>query len=338
MKVVTVVGARPQFIKAAPVSRALAEGGHEEVLVRTGQHYDPELSDRFLDELALEPAIDLGIGSEPERVGKLRRALVPLLEAERPDRVIVYGDTDSTRAGAVAASESGRMLAHVEAGLRSGNLSMPEERNRVIADHCAHLLFCPDDESASTLVREGVLGRILVTGDVMADALSAFGDGGRAPGDGFVLATIHRAENTDDGERLTSIVEAIAGLGRRVVFPVHPRTRDALVRLSLDVPTEVEVVEPLGYRDMIAHLRAAHAILTDSGGIQKEAAWVGVPCITIRSATEWRATVRAGWNRLVPAQAPAIIEAVRAARPPEGGPVEVQTGAARLIVAALEAG
>ncbi len=335
MNVVTIVGARPQFIKAAPVSRVLAEAGHREILVHTGQHYDPELSDRFLSELGLNPDIELGVGSEPGRVGEMCRRLVSVLGDHRPDRVLVYGDTDSTRAGAVAASEAGRVLAHVEAGLRCGDLSMPEERNRLVADHCAQLLFCPDDGSAANLVRERASGDVLVVGDVMVDALDSLSEGGAAPVSPYVLATIHRAENTDDAGRLAQIAEALGSLGERVIAPLHPRTRAALDATGVSLGP-VEIVEPLGYRDMIAHIRNARVVVTDSGGLQKEAAWLGVACVTIRDVTEWPATVHAGWNVLVPADAGAIRAAVRGISRPDVSGLRFAAGASRRVVQELE--
>jgi len=352
MKIASVVGARPQFIKAAPVCRALRRSGfHAEILIHTGQHYDPSMSDVFFKELDI-PAPDhhLGIGSAShgEQTGAMLAAVERILLAERPDAVLVYGDTNSTLAGALAAAKLSIPTAHVEAGLRSFNRRMPEEINRVVADHLAALLFCPSENAAANLAREGITAGVHVVGDVMADALESVGARAAArstilerlglrPG-GFLLATIHRAENTDDPVRLQSILTAFAGIPETIVFPVHPRTRKTLAALGdphRALP-RLRTIDPVGYLDMAWLERSARLIMTDSGGVQKEAYWLGVPCLTLRDETEWVETVEAGWNRLVGADTEAIVGAVAAFRPPAARPpLYGGTGAADRIVEIL---
>ncbi len=351
-KIVSVVGARPQFIKAAPVCRALRGGParHAEILVHTGQHYDPAMSDVFFDELGI-PAPDhhLGVGSGPHgaQTGAMLAGIERILMDERPDTVLIYGDTNSTLAGALAAAKMGIPAAHVEAGLRSYNRRMPEEINRVAADHVASLLFCPSQSAADNLAREGIIRGVHVVGDVMADALA---DGSRRaegrssvlsrlglePGS-FLLATIHRAENTDDASRLRAIVDAFGRIGEPIVFPVHPRTRRALAALG-DPQTGIaslKAIEPVGYLDMIMLERSARMILTDSGGIQKEAYWLGVPCLTLRGETEWVETVEAGWNKVVGTDGAAIVRAVREFQPPASRPELYGGPGASALIASL---
>jgi UDP-GlcNAc3NAcA epimerase len=301
VKVLSVVGNRPQFIKSGPVSVALRDAGLDEVVLHTGQHWDAEMSAVFFDELGLpEPAYRLDLRTA--ETAAMEPAIRGVAAPERPDWVLVYGDTNSTLAGAEAAGEVA--VAHVEAGLRSGDLSMPEERNRIAVDRISQLLLPPDERSRATLERDGVAGRIEVVGDVMADAslrcapiarerseiLSRLGV---APG-GYVVATIHREANVRP-ERLARILEGLGRIGERVVFPAHPRTRSLLG----DVPPNVRLVEPLGYLDMAALASQARVIVTDSGGLQKEAYWYGVPCVTARPSTEWVDTVEVGANVLV---------------------------------------
>ncbi|HUZ82298.1 MAG TPA: UDP-N-acetylglucosamine 2-epimerase (non-hydrolyzing) [Gaiellaceae bacterium] len=298
-KVLSVVGNRPQFIKSAPLSVALREAGIDEVVLHTGQHWDPGMSQVFFDELGIpEPAhrLDLRTSDPVAMTGPIRE----VVEAERPDWVLVYGDTNSTLAGAHAAGEE-VPVAHVEAGLRSFDLSMPEERNRIEVDRLSALLLCPDERSSSQLAEEGVPGRREVVGDVMADATRLFERTARrlelpyaTP---YVAVTIHRQANTES-ERLGEIVDALNGTARRFVFPVHPRTRHALDRQGLRLAPHVEVVEPLGYFEMLALVAGAGRVVTDSGGLQKEAYWLGTPCVTLRPSTEWVDTVTAGANRL----------------------------------------
>jgi UDP-GlcNAc3NAcA epimerase len=318
MRVLSVVGNRPQFIKSAPMSVALRDAGIDEVVLHTGQHYDRELSQVFFDELGL-PAPDHALELRSADVALMRPAIGAILLAERPEWVLVYGDTNSTLAGAEAAVAAGIPVAHVEAGLRSGDLSMPEERNRIAVDRIAELLLAPDKRSRATLEAEGVGGRIEVVGDVMADATRRFAPLARervklehAPGT-YVVATVHREANVRP-ERLARIVEGINRIEEPVVFPAHPRTRTALEGLDL----RAELVPPLGYLEMVALASQARVILTDSGGLQKEAYWHGVPCVTMRPSTEWVDTVVAGGNVLVDDDPDAIERAVREARmPPE---------------------
>ncbi|MFZ1506948.1 MAG: UDP-N-acetylglucosamine 2-epimerase (non-hydrolyzing) [Anaerolineae bacterium] len=323
MKIVTIVGARPQFIKAAPVSQALA-GQHQQILIHTGQHYDREMSDLFFDELHIpRPDYELGIGSGPHgrQTGQMLQRIEEALLAEKPAWVLVYGDTNSTLAGALAAVKLQIPVAHVEAGLRSFNRAMPEEHNRVLTDHCADLLLCPTQTAVNLLAAEGITRGVFLVGDVMVDALLAHGALAARHAtlarhldlrpQGFALATIHRPYNTDDPARLVAILAALAGLAMPVVFPVHPRTRAALTRAGLTPPANVIALDPIGYLDMLALEQAAALILTDSGGVQKEAYCFAVPCITLRPETEWVETVQAGWNRLAWGDAAQVIEAAQ---------------------------
>jgi UDP-GlcNAc3NAcA epimerase len=338
VKALSVVGNRPQFIKSGPVSVALRDAGIEEVVLHTGQHWDRELSDVFFEELGLSPPryrLDLHT-PDPEA---MRPGIRDAVERERPDAVLVYGDTNSTLAGAEAAGDAAVPLAHVEAGLRSGDLSMPEERNRIAVDAVSALLLCPDERSRETLVAEGVPGRIEVVGDVMADACFSLGPLARERSDilgrlgleaaGYVVATIHREANVRP-ERLARIVDGLGRVGEQVVFPAHPRTRAALGA----VPANVSVLEPLGYVDMAALASQARVIVTDSGGLQKEAYWYGVPCVTARPSTEWVDTVEAGANVLVDDDPEALAGAVAAARMPEERPPLYGDGHASERVAA----
>jgi UDP-GlcNAc3NAcA epimerase len=322
MKVVSVVGARPQFIKAAVVSRALREAGLLEVLVHTGQHYDPGLSEVFFRELDIpSPDYHLGIGggTHGENTGRMIEAIERVLLEERPDWVLVYGDTDSTLARAIAAVKLHIPVAHVEAGLRSFNRRMPEEINRVLTDHASDILFAPTETAVKNLRREGIPEeRVHLVGDVMYDAALLYGEKAERHSDvltrlglspkGYVLATIHRADNTDSPERLRVILEALAEVNRwvPVVFPVHPRTRERIKRFGLDSALEVLVMTDLvmtdlvGYLDMIKLEKNAQLIVTDSGGVQKEAFFYRVPCVTLREEAEWVELVSAGWNTLCP--------------------------------------
>jgi len=314
MKLLTVVGARPQLIKAAPVTRALREAGHEEILVHTGQHYDYEMSQVFFDELALpRPDVELGVGSGKPgwQVAQTLIELEPVITSTRPAWVIVYGDTNSTLAGALAANKTRVPLAHVEAGLRSFNRDMPEEHNRVLTDHVADLLFCPTGTAVANLEREGIKRGVHLVGDTMLDALLQFLPLARSRPSSldrlgvttkkYALATVHRAYNVDVPERLASIATALSALELPVVFPIHPHTRErAAEALGERIwGANVQVVEPLGYLDMLVLEENAALILTDSGGVQREAYFLGVPCVTLRPETEWVETVEAGWNVVV---------------------------------------
>ena len=342
MNLITIVGARPQFIKAAPVSAALlATGAIRERILHTGQHFDDDMSAVFFRELGIAPpAWNLGIGGGPHgaMTGAQLAAIETILVAEKPDAVLVYGDTNSTLAGALAAVKLHIPVAHVEAGLRSFNRRMPEEINRVLTDHVSRWLFAPTDSAVVNLKREGIEGgHVHQVGDVMLDAALRFAKvaaarparpavaaalGGRA----FALATVHRAENTDEPERLRAIVGALRALSGEidVVWPLHPRTRKVLTALGVDVDGQkpLHVVGPLGYLDMIELQAAAQLIVTDSGGVQKEAFFFGKPCVTLRDETEWVELVEAGWNRLAPpTSVDALTSAFRAAIGSTGRPV-----------------
>jgi UDP-N-acetylglucosamine 2-epimerase len=338
MKVLTVVGNRPQFIKSGPVSAALREAGIEEVGLHTGQHWDRALSDVFYAELALpEPRYRLDLHTAD--VETMRPPIAAVLEQERPDWTLVFGDTNTTLAGTQAAGDTGIRVAHVEAGLRSGDLSMPEEHNRIAVDAVAELLLCPDERSRETLLREGVPGSIDVVGDVMADACfqlapiarersGILAEHGVEPGK-YVAATIHRAANVQP-ERLGRIVDGLGRIGERVLFPAHPRTRSVLG----EVPSNIEVFDPVGYLDMAALVSQARVLVTDSGGLQKEAYWYGVPCVTARPSTEWVDTVELGANVLVDDDPERLAAAVAAARMPDERPPLYGDGHAAERVAA----
>ncbi len=302
MKVVSIVGNRPQFIKAAPTSVALRERGLEEVVIHTGQHYDRELSQVFFEELGLEePRYRLDLRTADTDL--MRPAIKDRLIEEQPDWALVYGDTNSTLAGAEAAVELGIRLAHVEAGLRSGDLSMPEEHNRIETDRIAQLLFAPDERSRETLAREGVEGHVEVVGDVMADATRLFEPIARERvrvkrPEPYAVLTIHREANTEP-ERLRGLISTLDATGWTFVFPAHPRTRNAMEANDIRPGPGIELIEPVGYLEMLALVARASRVVTDSGGLQKEAYWLRVPCITLRPSTEWVDTVLAGANTLV---------------------------------------
>ena len=318
MKIVTVVGARPQFVKAAVVSKAFArQGGITELIVHTGQHYDAGLSTVFFEEMRIpDPSHNLNVGSgrHGQQTGRMLAKVEAVLSAERPDAVLVYGDTNSTLAGALAAVKLGIPVAHIEAGLRSYNRQMPEEINRVLTDHASDLLFAPTLTATANLSKEGIpASRVHLTGDVMLDAVRQYEPAARSrkilsalgiEPKKFNLATIHRAENTDDVDRLTTIFRALAKVSSkiRVVLPLHPRTRNALDRLGLlsAAPKTLTMTDPVGYLDMLALEAGALVVVTDSGGVQKEACFCGVPCVTVREETEWPELIDAGWNTLAP--------------------------------------
>ena len=353
MRICSIVGARPQFVKLAMLCRAIeAREGWTHRIIHTGQHYDRGLSDVFFDELGI-PAPDhhLGVGSGPhgEQTGEMLKRLEPVLTAEKPDWVLLYGDTNSTLAGAVAASKLGQRTAHIEAGLRSYRRSMPEEINRVAADHLSDLLLCPTPLAMANLRKEGLEARAVLTGDVMYEAAVAFRQisesrGGPLaeawrPGE-FALATVHRAENTDDPEKLREIVGALDQIARTispVVWPVHPRTRKRLA--DIDCPaTAVTMMEPASYFDMLLLEGRARMVLTDSGGVQKEAYFFRVPCITLRDETEWEETLENRCNVLAGAGKSAILAA--ASGIDRAGPWEAVYGdgkAGEAILEALEA-
>jgi UDP-N-acetylglucosamine 2-epimerase len=339
MKVLSVVGNRPQFVKSAPLSLALRDAGIDEVVLHTGQHHDRELSQVFFDELELAaPAYRLDLHSaDPDAMTpRIRDAL----DREQPDWVLVYGDTNSTLAGARAAAAARVPVAHVEAGLRSGDLTMPEERNRIEVDRVAQLLFAPDERSRETLAAEGVRGHVEVVGDVMRDALDLFTpialENAPVRQDPYAVLTIHRASNTEP-DRLRRLLARIGATGWTFVFPVHPRTQRVLVEHRIASSTNVEAVEPLGYLEMLALVAGAGRVATDSGGLQKEAYWLRVPCVTLRSSTEWIDTVRVGANALFDVDGPGDLgDLLESARFPDDAPVLYGDGrAAGHIAAAL---
>lgn len=330
MNIITVVGARPQFIKAAAVSRAFAESNRagrkpsiRERIVHTGQHYDDNMSKVFFDELRIpRPAVNLEVGSGPHgrQTGAMLERLETIFLEEQPDWVLIYGDTNSTLAGALAAVKLHIPVAHVEAGLRSFNRRMPEEINRVMSDHVSELLFCPTETAVNNLREEGVTGGVHLVGDVMYDSVLFNTKLAESKSDviarlnltskSYYLATIHRAENTDDPIRLTGILDAFAQIETPIVLPLHPRTRKTLGERLGRFDGTVRVIDPVPYLDMLMLEKHARIILTDSGGVQKEAYWFGVPCITLRDETEWVELVHAGYNRLVGAIPTAINAAV----------------------------
>ena len=322
MKVVTVVGARPQFIKAGALSAHLRPH-HREILVHTGQHYDYAMSELFFEELALAPPdyhLGVGSGAHGAQTGAMLAAVEDVLQKERPDAVIVYGDTNSTLAGSLAGVKLRVPVAHVEAGLRSFNRAMPEEINRVVADHVATWLFAPSASAAEQLGREGITAGVHVVGDIMLDALRVHRDSALARSRalerlglrprGYYVATMHRAENVDDADILRGLLEAMSRLDLPVVLPLHPRTRERMRQFGLGPGPAVQIVEPVGYLDMLALQAQAACVLTDSGGVQKEAYYLRVPCVTMRRETEWTETAATGWNAVAGTDPQRIVAAV----------------------------
>jgi UDP-GlcNAc3NAcA epimerase len=349
VRVLTVIGNRPQFIKAAAVSDRLRAVG-DEVLVHTGQHYDDELSRVFFDELGLprpEHHLELGGGSNSAQTARMLAALEPLVAETAPDTVLVYGDTNSTLAGALAGAQARVPVAHVEAGMRSYDRAMPEELNRVLTDHASDLLLCSSERAAENLRAEGVNGSIDVVGDVMVDVALLLGPRARERTDvlerygvqpgAFVLITVHRAGNVDDPARLERLIELLEALQLPAVLPLHPRTARRLEEAGLRgrVERAVRVAPSLGYLDFTALLQHARAMLTDSGGVQKEAYLAGVPCVTLRDTTEWTETVDAGWNVLVDLDREAALAALERPRPAAHPPLYGDGHAGERVVAAL---
>jgi UDP-GlcNAc3NAcA epimerase len=331
-KILTIIGARPQFVKAAMLSHAIRSSARfEEVIVHTGQHYDPSMSDIFFEQLGIpvpEHALGISGGGHGEMTGRMLIALEPVMLQEAPDLVLVYGDTNSTLVGSLAAAKLHIPIAHVEAGLRSFNRRMPEEVNRVLTDHMSELLFCPTENALQNLVAEGINRGVHLVGDIMFDAVLHFGRIAKdlskcdlhrqLPAGGYVLATIHRQENTDDPQKLTRIVEALVRLSHEmpVVLPLHPRTRDRLAAMGFTDGLKsngMNVIEPLGYLEMLAMEQMAGLIVTDSGGVQKEAYFFQVPCLTLRDQTEWGELITMGWNRLVDVLNADIVDVARGA-------------------------
>ena len=303
MKILTVIGARPQFIKASPVSHALLGAGVEEVIVNTGQHYDVNMSELFFKELEIPGAkYDLGVGSgtHGEQTGEMLKKLEPVIEKENPDWVLVYGDTNSTLAGALAASKLHIPIGHVEAGLRSFNREMPEEINRVLTDHVSNLLFCPSDVSKENLKKEGITNGVHVVGDVMYDIFRKFEHQfpGGNPHDEYCLLTMHRAENTTK-DVLQKRIRQISEVALKVVYPIHPRTKKCLKEYSITIPENLLLIEPVGWLELMGLVKHAKFVFTDSGGLQKEALWHGKYCFTLRNETEWIETVEQKSNFII---------------------------------------
>lgn len=333
MKITSIVGARPQFIKAAALSREIRKS-HLETLVHTGQHYDYKMSGVFFDGLEI-PApdvnLEVGSGSHGQQTGKMLEAIEKLFLTTRPDRVLVYGDTNSTLAGALAAAKLHIPVVHVEAGLRSFNKKMPEEVNRILTDHVSDLLLCPSDTAVKHLQSEGITRNVHMVGDVMLDILNwarerlngkskaMLGDLG-VQEKGYLLATVHRSENTDEPDRLRAILGAFNEVNEPILFPVHPRARKQIAASGFQVAPHVRLIEPLGYSEMVAAASSARMILTDSGGLQKEAYWLQVPCVTLREETEWVETVATGWNKVVGSNSAAIVQSVKTFSPPAAHP------------------
>ncbi|HEY1775715.1 MAG TPA: UDP-N-acetylglucosamine 2-epimerase (non-hydrolyzing) [Solirubrobacteraceae bacterium] len=351
MRVATVVGNRPQFVKAAAVSPPLRER-HEEILIHTGQHHDEELSSVFFEELGLprpDHSLEIAGGSNSSQLGRMLAELAPLLASIEPDVVLVYGDTNSTLAGALAAADGDLPLVHVEAGMRSFDRTQPEERNRVLADQLSALLLCSSAQAAAQLQSEGVPGQTVLVGDVMVDVALTLRERALARTDvparygvepgSYVLATAHRPANVDDPAALERLVVVLEAIAEPVIMPLHPRTLARLERHHLDAraAAAASLTPPLGYLEFAALLHNARAVLTDSGGVQKEAYLAGVPCVTLRERTEWDDTVAAGWNTLVSLDAQAAVAALERTPPPERPPLWGEGDAGRRIVAALEA-
>jgi len=322
MKIITVIGARPQFIKAAAVSRILREK-HQEILVHTGQHYDENMSEVFFQELDIpKPDYNLNIGSgnHGEQTGKMLIELEKIYINEKPDLVLVYGDTNSTLAAALCASKLLIPVAHIEAGLRSFNMKMPEEQNRILTDHLSKSLFAPTETAVNNLHKEGISKGVYNVGDVMFDAVLKFKDLSYKKmdlldklglnGEEFILSTIHRAENTNYIDRLENIIGALSESNKKIVLPLHPRTKKYINEYGLKVGENVQIIEPVGYLEMVLLESMSKKIVTDSGGVQKEAFFLGKPCITMRDETEWVETVQNGWNMLTGTDKDKIIDGI----------------------------
>jgi UDP-GlcNAc3NAcA epimerase len=347
MRIASIVGARPEFVQVAPVSRALRRN-HQEILIHTGQHYDDLMSRAFFDQLEIpSPDYNLGVGSGPQgwQTGEILQRLEQVLLNQMPDLVIVRGDTNSTLAGALAASKLHIPIAHVEAGERSFDRRMPEEINRVVAGAVADLHFCASPAAVKWLAAEGIRRSVYWVGDVMLDALLRFLPTARdrstimqqldLRGGDYALTTVHRAANTDDPARLSQIMEALSTVEETVIFPAHPRTRKVLESTGIYVAANVRLLEPVSYFDMLVLEENARLIATDSGGVQREAYYLGVPCLTLREETEWVETVDAGWNRLVGIVPAVIREAWFSFEPPAHRPPVYGDGTAAQQIAAI---
>jgi UDP-N-acetylglucosamine 2-epimerase len=347
VRVLSVVGNRPQFIKSAPLSLALRERGIHEVVLHTGQHYDRELSEIFFEELGLAPPayrLEAGSGTHAEQAARMLPGIESAVLREQPDWVVVFGDTNSTLAGGLAAAKAGYRVAHVEAGLRSFDPTMPEELNRILVDRLSTLLLCPTETAVANLEREAIVAGVELVGDVMLDAnlrlaplararSRALERAGVEPGR-YLLLTLHREANVR-GTSLERIVSALARLDEPVVFPAHPRAVEALAANRLELAPHIRLLPPAGYLDFAALASQARLVLTDSGGVQKEAYWYAVPCVTLRTSTEWVETVEAGWNRLVGDDPELIVAAVATAAVPDEHPSLYGEGGASTRIAEL---
>jgi len=329
MKIISIVGARPQFIKLAPLSKVLREY-HQEVIVHTGQHFDKEMSDLFFNELGIATPdynLDINSGSHGEQTGRMLIELEKVVTKEKPDLIVVFGDTNSTLAGALVASKLHIPIVHVEAGLRSFNKSMPEEINRIVADHTSDYLFAPTKTAKSNLEKENLTEKTYLTGDIMVDShLNALNKANKLETisnysltkDEYFLLTLHRPYNVDEPANLKKIFSELRKLGNQILFPVHPRTRKVIENNGINVPTNILLTKPVGYLDFVNLQANSKKIITDSGGIQKEAYILKKPCITLRSETEWVETVQVGWNLLVnPAEEINYAEKIESFEPPE---------------------
>jgi UDP-N-acetylglucosamine 2-epimerase len=345
MKILSVVGARPEFIQAMPVSQAI-HAYHQEILVHTGQHYDYKMSQQFFDELEIpSPHYNLGVGSasQARQTAEMMVSMEDVLLKEQPDYVIVRGDTNSTLAATLVASKLGIPFAHIEAGERSFNRRMPEEVNRLVVDSLADRHFCVSQTAVHHLQAEGISDSVLQVGDVMLDALLFALPMARAKSDvlqrlnlrsrKYSLVTIHRAANTDDPSRLNAILSALYQTGETIILPVHPRTRKVLESLNIHFENNLQIIDPVGYFDMLVLEENARLIATDSGGVQREAYYLSVPCLTLRDETEWTATVETGWNRLVGADKKMILENWLGFLPPAAHPPIYGTGVAAQQIA-----
>ncbi len=350
MKIATIVGARPQFIKAAPVSKTLKEAGIREFFIHTGQHYDHGMSQVFFNELSLpQPDVNLNIGSgnHGKQTGQMLIKVEEVLLAEKPDCALVYGDTNSTLAGALAAVKLHIPLAHVEAGLRSHNREMPEEHNRVLTDHCADMLFSPTQTGVENLAKEGITKGVHLVGDTMYDAVLQYAQIAalrakvlqtlRVNPKEYLLLTIHRPANTESAEHLRNIFSALKENNETVIFPIHPRTRTAMkqMQISMEDYPNIKTIEPQGYLDMLMLEKNARVILTDSGGIQKEAFFFAVPCVTLRAETEWVETENSGWNQVVGANPARILAALQRPAPSAAPPALFGNGNAAQKIAEI---
>lgn len=304
MKIISIVGARPQFIKLAPLSREIRKS-HEEIIIHTGQHYDSEMSALFFEQLEIpEPDVNLEVGSgtHGQQTATMLIRIEEQIQRIKPDLVLSFGDTNSTLAACLTASKQKIFSLHIEAGLRSFNRSMPEEINRIVADHTSDLLFVPTEDAMNNLRQEGLLEKAILTGDIMADSVQFVQrkiDSNQKKNKNYILLTLHRPYNVDDGDQLQLFFHRLAQLDYEIVFPVHPRTQKIISMNSISLPENLKIVEPQGYIEFQTLLKYCTKVVTDSGGLQKEAYIAGKPCITIRPETEWVETVRAGWNKLV---------------------------------------